>query len=600
MKTGTAAVSLLLAAIVLPMCAGEIDFNARVDRTTVGLGERLTLTVTVTGINTGRVPRPELPSLPDFDQLGSTSSQSTNISLVNGRMTRQQTVSYVYYLSPRTTGELTIGAARLGVGGETYETRPIAVTVTKESQAPPPASTPQDPWGPYRRQPSGPATAIDDNIHLVAGADRTTVYVGEQVTVSYTFYTRMQVGDLQIADMPAFSGFWVESVFDARDLDYRVRDYDGAQYNAALLKRVALFPTRAGELVVGAMRLEGSVVRPGGFFLNTSEPFKVSSAAITVRVSPLPDSGKPGSFSGGVGAFEVTASLDRDSSTGGEPLNLTVGVSGTGNIKLVGTPAVPRLAGAKILDPETRDDISSRSGRLKGSREFVYPIIPQADGRFSIPTIEIGFFDPEREEYYTRETPRLEFTVSGAEAGERPAAQAGLRLVGTDIVHIKPSRAVPFPAGPVLLEQGAAVPGWSWVFYALGAAVVVAGFIVGRHRRRLERDRGYARLRRSSRIVRKRLAEATSLLRRGREGEFYSALDRAVLGYVGDRLNIETQGMTGDELGAELARRGITDRTVAELLDLIHTCDAARFSPGMARCRPEEALARAREILEAL
>jgi len=604
-KSQTAAVAVALLAFFVPLVAGDIDFTARVDRTTVGLGEQLTLTVTVTGTNAGRVPRPRLPVLPDFDQLGTNSSQSTSISFVNGRMTQQQTTSYIYYLSPKRTGGLSIGAARLEVGGEVYETQPIAVTVTKESQAqaPPPAAPgPGGFWDQFQRPPSQPSTPAADNVHVLASADRTTAYQGEQVTVSYSFYTRTRVGELQVAEMPSFSGFWVESVFDARELDYQEREYRGARYSAALIKKVALFPTRAGELTVGAMKMAGTVVRPGGFFFESAEPFLVSSSPITVDVKPLPDAGKPASFSGGVGQFELSARLDRDSSTGGEPVNLTVAVSGTGNIKLIGVPEVPRMAGVRMLDPETKDDVGSQTGRLKGTREFVYPIMPQADGRFSVPSIEMGFFDPEKQVYYTRTTPPLEFTVSGAGLrSEAAGAQTGgVRVVGTDIVHIKPVRAAGLPPRPVLAGWNAAPPAWSLGFYPLGIALMVLGIVVGRHRRRLEQDRGYARMRRSSGLVKKRLAEATAMLRQGREADFHAALDRAVLGYIGDRFNVEAQRMTGDELRAELTGRGVATGTAVELLDLIRTCDAARFSPGMASCRPDETLARARRVLEAL
>jgi hypothetical protein len=130
--------------------------------------------------------------------------------------------------------------------------------------------------------------------------------------------------------------------------------------------------------------------------------------------------------------------------------------------------------------------------------------------------------------------------------------------------------------------------------------LLAGGLVVGRHRRRLEQDRGYARRTRSSRLVRKRLAEASRLLEQNKEREFYAALDRAVLGYVGDRFNIEAQGMTGDELREELRRRGVDEDAVGALLDLIKDCDAARFSPGMAQCSPGQTLARAQQMLEEL
>jgi hypothetical protein len=584
---------------LLSAFAAELEFSAAVDRTRVGLGEQLVLTVTVSGSGIGRVPQPKLPSLDGFDRLGSTSSSSSNISFVNGRMSQENRTSFIYYLAPNREGDLIIPPCTLDFKSSIYTTRPIDVTVSKEPQAPPPRQQPPDPFGmfapPSRSAPQ--SGSVRDDVHLLAWADRTDVYQGEQVNVNYTFYTRLQVANLNLAQPPSFTGFWVEKLFDAQDLDYQRREYNGRQYDAAAIKRVALFPTRPGELEVGPMRLSGAAVRSGGFFFNTTEPFEVASSAIAISVRPLPDSGVPAGFTGGVGSFEVAAELDNDSSVGGEPVNLTIRVSGTGNIQLVGEPELPRVSAVKALNPETRDKVSRSGGSVSGTREFVYPLIPQADGRHVIPGIELGFFDPKAGSYYTQATPRLEFTATGARPTVPPGEEeTGMRVLSTDIRHIKPAGSI----RPVAGGWSANPPWWAWLCYPLGLVLLLAGVFVGRHRSKLEQDRGYARLRRSSRLVRKRLARANARLKSGQERGFHAELAGAVQGYVGDRFDIEAQGMTGDEVAAELTRRGVDDATARELLALLRDCDTARFSPGMAECRPQEMLERARRLLESL
>ncbi len=578
----------------------ELQFTAQADRTTVGLGERFILTVTVVGSGIGRVPRPKLPALHDFSRLGSTSSQSSNISFVNGRVTREQAVSFIYYLAPEKLGELVIGPCSLDFRGSIYQTRPITITVTKESQQPAQRQRRMpDPFSPFPVQPQ-PSGSVKEDIHLIAGANRTDVYQGEQVTVSYTFYTKLRIADLKLAQVPAFSGFWVEKLYDAEELEYHPREYDKQQYNAALIKKVALFPTRSGQLRVGAMKLAGATVRRGGFFFNTTEPFEVASSPITITVKALPDSGRPPSFCGGVGKFDLFASLDKDSSEAGEPLNLTVKVSGTGNIQLVGEPKIPRIMGVKTLSPETRDKITKASGKVTGTREFAYPMIPQADGKYLVPAIEMGFFDPGHECYYTLATSRLEFFASGARrTGQVVGTEAGVRVLGSDIMHIKSGIRGLNDVRALGLWQ-VLPPWWGWLFYPAGVVILVFGVVLGRHRRKLEQDRGYARRIRSSRLVKKRLAEAAKLLEQSQEGEFYAALSRAVLGYVGDRFNLEALGMTGDELGRELEQRGVLAGTVAGLRQLIQSCDAARFSPGMAECSARQTFEQAIKVLEAL
>jgi hypothetical protein len=574
------------------VAAAELNFSADADRTTVGLGEQFQLTVTVEGTNIG-APRPQVPALDDFDQLGSTSSQSTSISFVNGRMTRQNTISFIYFLSPKRVGDLTVPPFRLDFKGTTYETQSIPITVTKESQAPPPnrRQQQQPPFGlPGRAQPRSSGRG---NVLLTASADRTSVYQGEQVTVTFVLYSQAQIGDLGIKNMPGFTGCWAEKLFDAKELNWRSSTYNGQRYNAATLKQVALFPTQSGEVKVDKMTISGQIVVSGGFFFDSAEPFEASSDPIAIDVKPLPEAGKPQDFSGGVGDFKVTAALSGDSSVGGEPLTLAVTVAGTGNIGLVGEPKLASISGVKVLSPETKQTTRTSGGRVAGERTFNYPLIPTADGKFVIPEITMGFFNPRTDSYYTQTTSRLDFVASGT-AGRTPLAEteSGVRTLGSDILHIKPTfRAASSLAGGNSL---------GWFFYPAGIVVFGLGLLLGRHRRRLEQDRGYARRTRSSRLVKKGLAEATRLLAQGNEREFHAALNRAVVRYVGDRFNLETSGMTGDQIQAELSSRNVDADTVASLLDLIASCDAARFSPGMTRCTPQETLEKARTVLEKL
>ena len=579
------------------LVAAELNFSADADRTTVGLGEQFQLTVTVEGTNIGGAPRPQVPALDDFDQLGSTSSQSTNISFVNGRMTQQNSISFIYFLSPKRVGDLTIPPFKLSFKGTTYETQPIVITVTKESQAQPPGRQQQrqSPFGlPGRTQPRSSGRG---SILLTAAADRTSVYQGEQVTVTFVLYTQAQIGDLGIKAMPGFTGSWTQQLFDARELNWRNATLNGQRYSAATLKQVALFPTQSGEVKVDKMTVSGQVVVSGGFFFDSAEPFEASSDPITVEVKPLPEAGKPQDFSGGVGDFKVTAALSGDSSVGGEPLTLTVKVTGTGNIGLVGEPKLSPISGVKVLSPETKQTTRTSEGQVAGERTFNYPLIPTADGKFVIPEITTGFFNPKTGSYYTQITPRLEFVASGA-TGRTPLTEteSGVKTLGTDIAHIKPNFS---PASP-FVNRHSPIGNLVWFFYPAGVLVLGVGVLLGRHRRRMEEDRGYARRSRSSRLVKKGLAEATSLLAQGKEQEFFAALNRAVVRYVGDRFNLETSGMTGEQIQAELSSLSVAPDTVSNLLELIASCDSARFSPGMASCTPQETLNKARIVLERL
>ncbi|MCU0606582.1 MAG: BatD family protein, partial [Candidatus Edwardsbacteria bacterium] len=520
------------------LAAAGLEFSASVDRTAVGLGDPFTLQLTVNGENLSSVPRPELPALPDFDLLGQTQSSSTSIQIVNGQMRKQATVTFIYTLSAKQLGSATISACRLTYAGTEYRSQPIEITVVKSSPAP---------AAPRQRAPGLPAQEsgiqVDGNVLLAASVDRRTVYVGEQVTISYELLSRFtidQVGRL----IPSYGGFWSENVADplaSRQLGFDRRTVDGKAFLAGLVRKDALFPMSDGELTVKPQELEVAVaVQRSLFDFGSSRAVKARSKPLSITVLPLPE-GKPAAFSGGVGQFSVSSSLDRTATSNSEPLTLTIKLSGTGNIRLVEKPVIPPVPGLQILDPEVKEDIRSSGGVIKGTRTFRYPIIPQADGKFVIPAVGIAFFDPAAKAYRTVSTERYECTATGCVRNTSVVEATGLKVLGSDINHIKPDAAA--------RRMHPAVPSrWLWAVYVLSFGLIGGSFWLRGYRDRLASDRGFARRARSSGLVRRRLKASAALLRNHDLPGFYAALTQAVAGYAGDRFDLDTQAMTKEQL----------------------------------------------------
>ena len=583
----------LLFAVVMPALSGEINFSASVDRTTVGLGEPLQLTVTVQGADMGTVPKPQLPDLDGFDNLGASQSQSTSISIINGRIQQQSAISFIWTLVPKKTGELTIGPCRLVYKGSEYRTEPIKITVVKGSTQTRSQSgkqtQPLNPFDLFEEPEPEPVPAED--IFISASADRTTVYQGEQVTVTWTLWTNQEIARLELKQSPGLTGFWVDDIYQPQQLNYQTKAVRGRRYYAAVLRKSALFPTQTGELTVGQMSLQGEVVVPG-FFFGSTRPFTANSEPIKIKVKPLPEAGKPASWTGGVGAFEISASLSSFSSKGGEPVSLIITVTGTGNLGLIGAPAIPEIPGLKILAPETKDNFNYVSGKLSGSRTFSYPVLPQADGRYRIPEIELGFFDPRTGSYYIKKTRAQELSVTGVQANQSALTteNPGLRVLGSDIRHIKGRMSAEFK-----FPAGLAVGLWT-----LGIIVLGIGIIAGRQRQRLLMDTGYARRTRAYANAHKRLQQAEQALKQNRSAEFYSFVRQALLNFSGDLFNIETGALTSGELSNRLTQFGVRTELINELLDTLNLCELSRFSPGAVQCDPRQILERAREIIREL
>ncbi len=573
------------------LLAAGIDFNASVDQSTVGVGEQFTLNVTVQGEGMATVPKPQLPDLPDFNLLGSSSSQSTSISIINGSMKKQATVNFIYYLSAKKTGQLNIGACKINYEGQEYQSQPISIEATKTAQAQP-RQQGQNPQASQSRMP------IDGNLFLSASASRKTVYQGEQVNVEFSLYNRFQISGVGDVQFPSFIGFWPEKIYEAEKLNFQRQVVDGRQFEVALLKKTALFPVTSGEVEIGPLSMNVGVVQgPRDFFdmFGTTQTVKVESKPLRLTVLPLPENGQPAEFTGGVGRFTMTAELDRTNTTGSEPINLTIKVSGTGNIRLIEKPVIPATTGLKILDPEIRDQVQTSGDVIKGSKTFRYPVIPQADGKYVLPAIKMAYFDPGDKSYHTLQSKVLECTATGCTPNAPLVEATGLKVLGTDINYIKPDKTEIKP-----FKQ----PQW-WLLglgYLLSFAVLGASFFYRAHRNKLDSDRGYARKHRSGALVKKRLKSAERLLLDDDpRQEFYAVLFQAVLGYVGDRYNLDTHALSKDQLKAGLLQLNLAPELVDKIIEIIEQCDIARFSPGQAAYKtPRELFERSREILSQL
>lgn len=578
--------AIVIIALSNGLLGAGLSMSASVDRSTVGLGQEFALTVTVEGEDMASVPRPQLPELPDFNLLSQSQSSSTSVQIINGQIKKQSSVNFIHVLSAKRLGKLTIGPCRLSYQGQEHQSRPIEIEVVKSAQA---GGQPQG--GQVQTAPAG--AGLEGNLFITASTDRKAVYVGEQVTVEYVLYSRLRITGMEMAEAPEFSGFWSEKIFDASKAEFQQRTLDGKRYNAMTLKRVALFPMSAGEHRAGAIALNIGVSQPPRDFFDffgSERVARIASKPASITALPLPEEGKPAEFSGGVGQFAMTASLDSARITGSQPVTLTVMVSGTGNVKMIEKPDIELVPGLRILDPEIKESLQIAGGTVSGTKTFGFPVLAQADGSYQIPAVKMAFFNPKTQAYYSIEAGPFECTASGCGRAAPIASASGLKVLGADIAHIKPD----LPALRASAEAG------NWLLFAIygGSLAMVGGALAYRgHRRRLESDRGYARRTRSGQLVKKRLAQADRHLKRGQGREFHAALHQAVLGYVGDRYDIDMGAVTLEQLGRLLEDKGVPTIAVDDLSKLIGDCEAARFSPAQTQASPEGLFARAREVL---
>jgi hypothetical protein len=582
--------------------AEAVSVRAEVNTQQITISERLIYTVVVNG--GGQVSRPAPPEVSDFTVFSSGTSSS--YSLLNGRMT--STAKYTYVMIPRATGRFTIPPVDVRVNGQLYRTEPIGVEVadTKSgfgTQAPaisrrptrrPQAglSSPQTrTQSPSSRAPQA-ARAPDREIFIQAWVDKDSVYVNEQILLNYTVYTLVNASFKGFKEEPKHTGFWVEEFPPKEQLEQGRARVSGREYNTADVRTVALFPTESGNFTIepGVIQAEIQVREQDPFgddymdsffgrsmFRNFATftravPRLLDSDPIGIDVKELPLSGKPESFSGAVGDFDISASIDVHEVEENDPITLTVKIFGEGNIQTIREPKWPEIESFKYFDSGSSTDVNTFERRVIGEKVFEKVLVPQKEGAYTIDAIEFSYFDPVDKRYRTVQTKAFKVKVlPGPEEEVVSRTTVGLggqreiELLGRDIQYIRRE------LGDLKQTRG---PIYESPFFMgtqlLPLLLFIAALIFARRQERLGSDVRFARLHRARRHFEKRLKQAQNWLQQSRSEVFYP----------GDKFNVPSAGLSVDEVVRLLTERQVETALIQKMKGCLEACHQARFAPG--------------------
>jgi hypothetical protein len=547
--------------------AADIGIDAVLSARAVAVGREVVLTVTVSG-GFQNLPAPRLPDLPGFNVYPS--GTSTSFSFVNGRISSSKISRYT--LVPTKEGTLKVPPISVEHGGSEYMTDELTLEVTAAT-SPPPAP------------PSGTPEADGRELLLKASVDKSRAYVNEQVTLTLRFYRRASLLSSRLVP-PATTGFWTEELPGEKSY-YTVEK--GLQYDVTEIS-VALFPTVDGDLLIGPATWECVVMDRGG---RRGDPFdlfsgrggrgrkaEVRSERIEVHVLPLPAEGKPEGFTGAVGSFKVESAVDRKEVKVGEPLTLTVKLSGAGNISAVGGVEMPELAGFRSYDSGASTDVSKDSGVVRGSKSFSRVYIPGVPGEYVIPAVTLPYFDPAAGSYAVASSDEIRLTVVPGEGPSvaRAWTGSGGEASAKDIRYIK--------TGPPSFSRVGGRLYRSSVFLLLqllAPAMVAAAYAYRRARERADADPARARSRAARREARRRLASALDAGAGEGPAPAWRGVALALRCYIADVTGGSAAGLTRDDAASRLAAAGVRSETIGAALEALDGCDAAAYAPGAER-----------------
>jgi len=579
----TALFALLLTVSVLT--AQDASFTAGVDKNPVAADEQFTLEFTVS--TSGASPRNfKTPDLSKFLVL-SGPNQSTSMQIINGSVSSSQTFTYV--LQAREAGRPVIGAATIEIGGNQYKSNPIELTVTKATgKKATPAQSAQ-----------GQTVDVGDNIFLKATVDRTRVYQGEQITVTYKIYTRARIVNYSINKLPTMTGFWGEELQLPQQVSLSNETVNGKQYQVGILKKTALFPTQSGTLEINPMEVTCQVQvqsrrRTNDIFDQFfNDPFfgaqtanvSLKSEPVKITVLPLPQDPVPESFQGAVGKFTLKADLNKRRAKTNEPISLKATITGSGNVKILEAPKLKLPSDFEQYDPKVKENIERTGAAINGSKTFEWLIVPRYPGEKQIPAMEFSYFDVVQRRYVTLRTNEFNVVVEKGSA-EAPQSAAGLskedvRLLNQDIRFIKTDAGTFYNKGEELVDPVAA---------ATMTLIPFAAFLVLLFYRQKAlsemSDVVSFRSRKAMKIAAKKLANANHLLTAEKHEAFYAEVSTAMWQYVSDKLALDRSELSIENVTQQLEAKKVSPELTLKIKELLEACEFARFAPGSST--PEE------------
>ncbi|WP_397569813.1 BatD family protein [Schlesneria sp. T3-172] len=567
------------------------------------------------------VESPPRPDLSGFEELfdvaakGDSSRNQSSITIINGKVSQQNILSHVflYRLTPRIAGELTIPPAKVSIEGKTYSseevplkviaaeeqdlvlmemkvnpsqvypTQPFTVTLRVLVQ-PVPNNPKLDPLTPLTQRPphlqvnwvdppSG-LTASDKQMWLqpMLSDDGVGFTLNDLSTRTDSFF-----GGSRAAVFNLVKGRESRKNFEGKDVDYFVYE----------LSRT-LTAEKTGEYALGPAFVKGTFVAGVERREYRGRRLVASSPAIKLEVREVP-SPRPPTYCGGIGEYRVTASASPMKLRVGDPLTLTLKFdrgNQAGSLDLISAPGL-----AEIPELAENFDLIDKSptGRVEGtSKLFTYALRPK---RLSsgVPPLSISTFNPQSEQFETIATQPipLEITeadrlsvgdIKGSLTTSSPAAiKSRAEGIFQNITNLSAVRNQRVSLLSYVVASGAV---WGGAGVAIGLTALL---------RRRNSDERFVRRQQARSNAQRRLSEARSLTGKGDAKVALRTLRAALIGLIADLKNRVADGLTSADVREILAGSSVTEEDRAAVIRLLESIESAEYG-GAQSVQIEEAM----------
>ena len=511
---------------------------------------------------------------------GPYTSRQSSYQMTNGHATSSSSITYTYTLYAAKNGNFNVPAAYAVVGGNEIQSKPVKVTVTgtaRPNSGPPSMHQNQEP------QMRAAGTKISGNdLFIKVSASKRRVHEQEPVLLTYKVYTLVDLTQLN-GKMPDLTGFHTQEIPLPQQKSFHVEQVNGRPYRCVTWSQYVMYPQMTGKLEIPSITFKGIVVQqnrsvdPFEAFFNGGSGYvevkhDIVAPGLTIQVDPLPD--KPANFSGGVGQLNISAQIDKTEVKAGDPVSLRVVVSGNGNLKLVKQPVVDFPKDFDKYDAKVTDKTKLTTNGVEGNMVYDFLVVPRNQGKYTIPPVELVYFDTSANAYRTAKTQSFDITVGKGEGRSSTVADY-TQEKERDIRPIKTGKSYSRMTSQEFFGSRA-----YWISLLLPLIAFVVLLTAFRKRAIDNADLGKMRGKKANKVATRRLRKSSQLMKNGQQEQFYDEVLRALWGYVGDKLNMPVEALSRENISGKLHAHEVDEDTIALFLSALDECEFERYAPG--------------------
>lgn len=502
---------------------------------------------------------------PNFNGLrvlsGPNPSTQSSYSFVNGKSQSSTKTTYSYYLKATKEGTFNISPATIKVDGKTIKSKSYQLKIVKGSE-----------------KNKAQQKALSDNLFIKVDVSKRNIVLGEQIIVTYKLFTRLELNNTELSELPDLNGFWTKDLETSSRFKRDV--IDGIPYNVATVKKSVLTAQKSGKLIIDPMELKCSIrvknnKRNRGFFGNNYQIQEeyISSKAITITVTELPS--PPPNFHGAVGKFIIKSEVDNTTANANDAITYKLTITGTGNIELIEPLAIQFPEDFEVYDPKISDRIFE-GGRKRSIKTFEYLLIPRYEGEYTIPSTSLVYYNNKTKKYETKKTPQHNLIINANNNTEDENSTINQQIIKTekkDIHYIFTTTKLKEIRDNILNINLFIIIFFLPIF--LISLLWIHNTIVGK----IDTNSSDWKNKKANKIALKRLKYAQNCINNNDFDSFFEEIEKSLWVYFADKFKVIIADLSKETVSTHFYSNAIDINTEKQFIALLDECEFARYAP---------------------